>query len=344
MYPNRHQGSAPQPSRQSFKFTVGDTCERIKEEFNYLQAQYHSLKMNFEKLASEKTEMQRHYVMYYEMSYGLNVEMHKQMEIAKRLNAIIAQILPFLSQEHQHSSIAHLMQQAHASPIAMVPHAAMAGLQPSVMLHSSAANLLAFSGPLSSSTHHSGGSFLSFKEKRSHVMNNEKQRISLSPHEKQRNRSPEMKRRREDKVDRTSDDEKSDQDLVVDMANEDSVSPNGQPHENGLKRELPISRSGSSSSRSTPVQQKHKDRMNDKSPIPVCKCVTPTTSGNVNSNSTKGFGKQSSVGSAYSYPISSGTSVSHVPIELASSASYSQTMLHNNLSPGLNSHTKTVVS
>merc|ERR1712117_661516 len=39
--------------------------------------------------------------MYYEMSYGLNVEMHKQMEIAKRLNAIIAQLLPFLSQEHQ---------------------------------------------------------------------------------------------------------------------------------------------------------------------------------------------------------------------------------------------------
>jgi hypothetical protein len=36
---------------------------------------------------------------YYEMSYGLNVEMHKQMEIAKRLNAIIAQLLPFLSQE-----------------------------------------------------------------------------------------------------------------------------------------------------------------------------------------------------------------------------------------------------
>ncbi|XP_013784644.1 amino-terminal enhancer of split-like, partial [Limulus polyphemus] len=123
MYPNRHpgegkmpyhcnalhsvlgileasEGPAPQPG-QPFKFTVGDTCDRIKEEFNFLQAQYHSLKLELEKLASEKTEMQRHYVMYYEMSYGLNVEMHKQTEIAKRLNAIIAQILPFLSQEHQ---------------------------------------------------------------------------------------------------------------------------------------------------------------------------------------------------------------------------------------------------
>lgn len=66
-----------------------------------MQAQYHSLKMECDKLANEKTEMQRHYVMYYEMSYGLNIEMHKQMEIAKRLNTILAQIMPFLSQEHQ---------------------------------------------------------------------------------------------------------------------------------------------------------------------------------------------------------------------------------------------------
>ncbi|KAK3764284.1 hypothetical protein RRG08_033366 [Elysia crispata] len=35
------------------------------------------------------------------MSYGLNVEMHKQSEIVKRLNAICAQVIPFLSQEHQ---------------------------------------------------------------------------------------------------------------------------------------------------------------------------------------------------------------------------------------------------
>ncbi|KAL0118482.1 hypothetical protein PUN28_009267 [Cardiocondyla obscurior] len=90
----------PQPG-QPFKFSVGESCDRIKEEFNFLQAQYHSLKLECEKLASEKIEIQRHYVMYYEMSYGLNVEMHKQTEIAKRLNAIVVQILPFLSQEHQ---------------------------------------------------------------------------------------------------------------------------------------------------------------------------------------------------------------------------------------------------
>ncbi|CAH8530034.1 unnamed protein product [Schistosoma mattheei] len=45
--------------------------------------------------------MQRICVMYYEMANGLNLEMHRQMEIAKRLSAILTQVLPFLSQEHQ---------------------------------------------------------------------------------------------------------------------------------------------------------------------------------------------------------------------------------------------------
>ncbi|XP_010770091.1 transducin-like enhancer protein 2, partial [Notothenia coriiceps] len=78
MYP---QGRHPVPLQpgQSFKFTVLETLDRIKEEFQFLQAQYHSLKLECEKLASEKTEMQRHYIMYYEMSYGLNIEMHKQV-------------------------------------------------------------------------------------------------------------------------------------------------------------------------------------------------------------------------------------------------------------------------
>lgn len=102
MYPNRLPAGSHQPSGgQPFKFTVTESCDRIKEEFSFLQAQFHSLKMECEKLNQEKTEMHRHYIMYYEMSYGLNVEMHKQTEIAKRLNAICAQIIPFLSQEHQ---------------------------------------------------------------------------------------------------------------------------------------------------------------------------------------------------------------------------------------------------
>ncbi|XP_064384960.1 transducin-like enhancer protein 3 [Halichondria panicea] len=85
----------------SFKFTVVEALDRIKDELGYLQAQNQSLKRELEKVSNEKGEIQRHYIMYYEMSYGLNVEMHKQTEIAKRLNAISAQVIPFLSQEHQ---------------------------------------------------------------------------------------------------------------------------------------------------------------------------------------------------------------------------------------------------
>ncbi|AWP16275.1 Guanine nucleotide-binding protein G(q) subunit alpha [Scophthalmus maximus] len=93
--------SASSQSGQALKFTTSDSCDRIKDEFQFLQAQYHSLKLECDKLASEKSEMQRHYIMYYEMSYGLNIEMHKQAEIVKRLNGICAQVLPYLSQEHQ---------------------------------------------------------------------------------------------------------------------------------------------------------------------------------------------------------------------------------------------------
>ncbi|XP_075681560.1 TLE family member 5 isoform X4 [Rhinoderma darwinii] len=96
---SRHSSSSHLP--QQLKFTTSDSCDRIKDEFQLLQAQYHSLKLECDKLASEKSEMQRHYVMYYEMSYGLNIEMHKQAEIVKRLNGICAQVLPYLSQEHQ---------------------------------------------------------------------------------------------------------------------------------------------------------------------------------------------------------------------------------------------------
>uniref|UniRef100_A0A671PE00 Transducin-like enhancer protein 1 n=1 Tax=Sinocyclocheilus anshuiensis TaxID=1608454 RepID=A0A671PE00_9TELE len=100
--------AAASGSTQPLKLTYSETLDRIKEEFQFLQTQYHSLKLECEKLATEKTEIQRHYVMYYEMSYGLNIEMHKQTEIAKRLNVICAHLncvvcfffslaLPFLS-------------------------------------------------------------------------------------------------------------------------------------------------------------------------------------------------------------------------------------------------------
>ncbi|XP_018651260.1 groucho-related [Schistosoma mansoni] len=99
MFPSRPPG--PSGPGGSCKFTVLETCDRIKEEFTCIQQQNHSLQLEREKLLSERSDMQRICVMYYEMANGLNLEMHRQMEIAKRLSAILTQVLPFLSQEHQ---------------------------------------------------------------------------------------------------------------------------------------------------------------------------------------------------------------------------------------------------
>ncbi|XP_050456483.1 protein groucho isoform X3 [Cataglyphis hispanica] len=318
------------------KFTVADTCERIKEEFNFIQQQYHSLKLECEKLASEKTEMQRHYVMvrhfYYEMSYGLNVEMHKQTEIAKRLNAIIAQVLPFLAQEHQQQvanaverakqvtmselnaiigqqqqqGLQQLLQQIHAQQL---PHGAVVGgLPPGGLLgFAGAAAAAAAAGVpphLAPPPHPAAAAAVQaqaqallkpadLQQHRAAAETPEDRKPialpderlghrSVSPPEKFRSRTPDLesdpKRRKEEKLGHESDAEKSDQDLVVDVANEEASSPhaNGEhsdPRENGTLEKLgapghvggpasgtgsasvkdrPPSRSGSSSARSTP--------------------------------------------------------------------------------------------
>ncbi|XP_074789239.1 transducin-like enhancer protein 4 isoform X21 [Athene noctua] len=149
MYPQTRHPAPHQPA-QPFKFTISESCDRIKEEFQFLQAQYHSLKLECEKLASEKTEMQRHYVMYYEMSYGLNIEMHKQAEIVKRLNAICAQVIPFLSQEQQLQ--AQHLSHGHGLPVPLTPHPS--GLQPpAIPPIGSSAGLLALSSALGGQSH-----------------------------------------------------------------------------------------------------------------------------------------------------------------------------------------------
>ncbi|XP_011852274.1 PREDICTED: transducin-like enhancer protein 4 isoform X4 [Mandrillus leucophaeus] len=94
--------------------------------------------------------MQRHYVMYYEMSYGLNIEMHKQAEIVKRLNAICAQVIPFLSQEQQLQ--AQHLSHGHGLPVPLTPHPS--GLQPpAIPPIGSSAGLLALSSALGGQSH-----------------------------------------------------------------------------------------------------------------------------------------------------------------------------------------------
>ncbi|XP_027526564.1 transducin-like enhancer protein 4 isoform X1 [Neopelma chrysocephalum] len=337
MYPQTRHPAPHQPA-QPFKFTISESCDRIKEEFQFLQAQYHSLKLECEKLASEKTEMQRHYVMYYEMSYGLNIEMHKQAEIVKRLNAICAQVIPFLSQEHQQQVVqaverakqvtmaelnaiigqqqlqAQHLSHGHGLPVPLTPHPS--GLQPpTIPPIGSSAGLLALSSALGGQSH------LPIKDEKKHH-DNDHQRdrdsiksSSVSPSasfrtaEKHRNStdfsSDSKKQKTEEKeiVARyDSDGEKSDDNLVVDVSNEDPSSPRGSPaqspRENGLdktrllKKDAPISPASIASSSSTPSSKSKELSLNEKSTTPVSKSNTPTPRTDAptpGSNSTPGL-------------------------------------------------------
>ncbi|XP_040844785.1 transducin-like enhancer protein 1 isoform X18 [Ochotona curzoniae] len=229
MFPQSRHPTPHQAAGQPFKFTIPESLDRIKEEFQFLQAQYHSLKLECEKLASEKTEMQRHYVMYYEMSYGLNIEMHKQTEIAKRLNTICAQVIPFLSQEQQLQ--AQHLSHGHGPPVPLTPHPS--GLQPpGIPPLGGSAGLLALSSALSGQSH------LAIKDdKKHHEAEHHRENDSLSSSsysssdslrgsDKRRN-GPEfandIKKRKVDDKDSShydSDGDKSDDNLVVDVSNE----------------------------------------------------------------------------------------------------------------------------
>ncbi|XP_052617494.1 transducin-like enhancer protein 4 isoform X5 [Peromyscus californicus insignis] len=342
MYPQTRHPAPHQPA-QPFKFTISESCDRIKEEFQFLQAQYHSLKLECEKLASEKTEMQRHYVMYYEMSYGLNIEMHKQAEIVKRLNAICAQVIPFLSQEQQQLQAQHLSH-GHGLPVPLTPHPS--GLQPpAIPPIGSSAGLLALSSALGGQSH------LPIKDEKKHHDNDhqrDRDSIKHSPYmqsearlaqtlkedlhprlvdlqhrksssvspsasfrgsEKHRNStdySSESKKQKTEEKEIAarydSDGEKSDDNLVVDVSNEDPSSPRGSPahspRENGLdktrllKKDAPISPASVASSSSTPSSKSKELSLNEKSTTPVSKSNTPTPRTDAptpGSNSTPGL-------------------------------------------------------
>ncbi|XP_006900268.1 PREDICTED: transducin-like enhancer protein 1-like isoform X6 [Elephantulus edwardii] len=247
MFPQSRHPTPHQAAGQPFKFTIPESLDRIKEEFQFLQAQYHSLKLECEKLASEKTEMQRHYVMYYEMSYGLNIEMHKQTEIAKRLNTICAQVIPFLSQEHQ---------QQVAQAVERAKQVTMAELNAII-----------------------GSNSLLVPD-------------SLRGTDKRRNGpefSSDIKKRKVDDKDSShydSDGDKSDDNLVVDVSNEDPSSPRASPahspRENGIDKNRLLKKDASSSPASTAssgssTSLKSKEMsLHEKASTPVLKSSTPT--------------------------------------------------------------------
>ncbi|XP_055774385.1 transducin-like enhancer protein 4, partial [Salvelinus fontinalis] len=268
----------PHQPGQPFKFTVSESCDRIKEEFQFLQAQFHSLKLECEKLSSEKTEMQRHYVMYYEMSYGLNIEMHKQAEMVKRLNTICAQVIPFLSLEHQQQVVQAVerakqvtmselnsiigQQQLHAQhlchgPALPVPLTTQpSGHQPPqpALPTAGSSSLLALSSALAAHQ-------MPLKEDKKQKDNNtDRERDSVksppvSPsssfravekHRSSGDSSDSKKQKMAEKelsaTRNDSDGEKSDDSLVVDVSNEDPASPRGSPTHSPRENRLDKSR------------------------------------------------------------------------------------------------------
>uniref|UniRef100_A0A8C6N766 Groucho/TLE N-terminal Q-rich domain-containing protein n=1 Tax=Melopsittacus undulatus TaxID=13146 RepID=A0A8C6N766_MELUD len=275
MYPQGRHPAPHQPGQPGFKFTVAESCDRIKDEFQFLQAQYHSLKVEYDKLANEKTEMQRHYVMVRDFN-----QIWDQTEIAKRLNTILAQIMPFLSQEQQQLQAQHLSHAAHGPPVQLPPHPS--GLQPPGIppVTGSSSGLLAL-GALGSQAH------LAVKDEKNH---HDLDHRASEKHRSSTDYSIDSKKRKAEEKDSMSrydsDGDKSD-DLVVDVSNEDPatprVSPAHSPPENGIdkarglkKGDAPNSPASVASSSSTPSSKTKDLGHNDKSSTPGLKSNTPT--------------------------------------------------------------------
>uniref|UniRef100_A0A3P9C3D9 TLE family member 3, transcriptional corepressor n=1 Tax=Maylandia zebra TaxID=106582 RepID=A0A3P9C3D9_9CICH len=287
MYPQGRHPAPHQPGQPGFKFTVAESCDRIKDEFQFLQQK----PLMFCSLTTE---------------------------IAKRLNAILAQIMPFLSQEHQQQvaqaverakqvtmtelnaiigqqqlQAQHLSHAAHGPPVQLPPHPS--GLQPPGIppVTGAGSGLLAL-GALGSQAH------LPVKDEKNHHDLEHRGEEQISPSdslraasEKHRSSSDyglESKKRKVDDKDSMSrydsDGDKSD-DLVVDVSNEDPatprVSPAHSPPENGLdksrvlkKDAAPNSPASVASSGSTPSSKAKDHAHNDKSSTPSLKSNTPT--------------------------------------------------------------------
>uniref|UniRef100_A0A671NKM2 Protein groucho-2 n=1 Tax=Sinocyclocheilus anshuiensis TaxID=1608454 RepID=A0A671NKM2_9TELE len=286
MYSQGRHPAPHQPGQPGFKFTVAESCDRIKDEFQFLQT-----------------------------------------EIAKRLNAILAQIMPFLSQEHQQQvaqaverakqvtmtelnaiigqqqlQAQHLSHAVHG-PMALPPHPS--GLQPPGIppVTGSGSGLLAL-GALGSQPHlpvkdeknhhdleHRGKeqthTLLSFKN--NSISPSDSLRTTSEKHRASSDYSLDSKKRKvEDKDSMSrydSDGDKSD-DLVVDVSNEDPATPRGSPAhsppENGIdkprpaKKDTPNSPASVASSGSTPSSKNKEHGHNDKSSTPGLKSNTPT--------------------------------------------------------------------
>uniref|UniRef100_A0A8C9ZM25 TLE family member 3, transcriptional corepressor n=1 Tax=Sander lucioperca TaxID=283035 RepID=A0A8C9ZM25_SANLU len=299
MYPQGRHPAPHQPGQPGFKFTVAESCDRIKDEFQFLQAQYHSLKVEYDKLANEKTEMQRHYVMvravivkasqvvqpwFLQRPLAQAVERAKQVTMTE-LNAIIGvRGLPNLPLTQQQLQAQHLSHAAHGPPVQLPPHPS--GLQPPGLppVTGAGSGLLAL-GALGSQAH------LPVKDEKNHhdlEHRGEEHRLTHThTHTPYSLRAASEKHRGSsdyslDSKKRKVDDKDSMSRYVSDPATP-RVSPAHSPPENGLdksrvlkKDAAPNSPASVASSGSTPSSKAKDHAHNDKSSTPSLKSNTPT--------------------------------------------------------------------
>lgn len=83
-----------------------ELLERLQDEYNQVQQQLHTARIELDKCQQERDSLQRYAMVYNETLFTLNMEMQKHMEIAKRLSGIMGHVIPMLPQEHQGSAIA----------------------------------------------------------------------------------------------------------------------------------------------------------------------------------------------------------------------------------------------
>uniref|UniRef100_A0A671SUP4 Protein groucho-2-like n=1 Tax=Sinocyclocheilus anshuiensis TaxID=1608454 RepID=A0A671SUP4_9TELE len=258
MYPQGRHPAPHQPGQPGFKFTVAESCDRIKDEFQFLQHQQQ---------VAQAVERAKHVTM-------------------TELNAIIRQ---------QQLQAQHLSHAAHG-PMALPPHPSALqppGIPPAT---GSGSGLLAL-GALGSQPHlpvkdEKNHPDLEHRDRdywNNSISPSDSLRTTSEKHRGSSDYSLDSKKRKvEDKDSMSrydSDGDKSD-DLVVDVSNEDPATPRGSPvhspPENGIdkprpaKKDTPNSPASVASSGSTPSSKNKEHGHNDKSSTPGLKSNTPT--------------------------------------------------------------------
>eukprot|EP01080_Neovahlkampfia_damariscottae_P005120 gene5120-8718_t len=87
------------------QFSCAEYTDRIKYEYEFLQSQFSINKIEVEKLRAEKRELESTIKKYYETSYFLNIQLHKQSLINERLVGFTKRIINQVTNEEEKKNL-----------------------------------------------------------------------------------------------------------------------------------------------------------------------------------------------------------------------------------------------